>query len=157
MDKTSLKTIGHMTYGIYVLTTAYEGRPNGMIASWATQVSYDPFLVMVAVHPNRYSHKLIEKSGHFALHILSKDQSRLLKRFKGPDPVKKFKSIEWETGETGSPVLKDCIAHMECKVIQSLSPGNHTLFIGQVLGTRFNRSDTPLSTLDYDGVYTGKR
>ena len=31
-----------MTYGIYVLTCRHEETINGMIASWVTQVSYDP-------------------------------------------------------------------------------------------------------------------
>lgn len=146
-----------MTYGIYVMTAGYENAINGMIASWVTQVSYSPFLIMAAVHPDRYTHNLIEKSGHFAVHILSKDQKGLLKRFKGPDPDKKFALIEWSYGKTGCPILKACVAHMECAVKEKMSPGNHTLFIGEVINTGFNREETPLSTLDYDGVYTGKQ
>ena len=37
----------------------YEEEVNGMIASWVSQISYDPRLIMAAVHPNRYSHQLI--------------------------------------------------------------------------------------------------
>ena len=58
-----IRALGSMTYGIYVLTSFYEEEINGMIASWVSQVSYDPLLIMVAVHPNRYSHNLIDKSG----------------------------------------------------------------------------------------------
>jgi flavin reductase (DIM6/NTAB) family NADH-FMN oxidoreductase RutF len=55
-----------MTYGIYVLTSFYKEEINGMIASWVSQVSYDPLLIMAAVHTHRYSHHLIEKAGAFA-------------------------------------------------------------------------------------------
>ena len=75
------KALATMTYGIYGLTSFHEEEINGMIASWVSQVSYDPLLIMVAVHQNRYSHHLIEQSGCFALHVLTRDQSDFLRRF----------------------------------------------------------------------------
>ena len=75
MKKEWLSAFGHMTYGIYVLTARFENTINGMIASWVSQVSYDPPLIMVAVHSNRYSHHLLEKGHAFALHVLDKSQS----------------------------------------------------------------------------------
>jgi len=83
MENKCIKALGKMTYGIYVLTTFYADEINGMIASWASQISYAPPLVSVAIHPNRYSHHLIEQSGSFALHTLAKDQTEFLSRFKG--------------------------------------------------------------------------
>ena len=149
------KNMAHMTYGIYVLTTRYADIINGMIASWVSQVSFDPPLIMVAVHPNRYSHELLKNSGRFALHILARGQKDLLPRFKGPDPASKFSSIAWHDGVTGCPVLEDCIGSLECRIRQTLAPGNHTLFIGEVVDTVFNGEKPPLSTLDYEGCYTG--
>ena len=149
--------MARMTYGIYVLTTRYEDIINGMIASWVSQVSYDPPLILVAVHPNRYSHVLLEKSGYFALHILARDQKDLLERFKGPDPRSKFASMDWHDGETGCPILSDCIGILECRIQTTLAPGNHTLFVGEVVGTVFNGEKTPLCTLDYEGCYLGRK
>ena len=156
MKKAILKNMAHMTYGIYVLTTRFESTINGMIASWVSQVSYDPPLFMVAVHPNRYSHELLTQSGHFALHILAREQKNLLDRFKGPDTREKFASIAWEDGVTGCPILEDCIGCMECRITQSMAPGNHTLFVGEVVNAVFNEEKAPLCTLDYGGCYLGK-
>ena len=138
MKETILKNMAHMTYGIYILTTRFEDTINGMVASWVSQVSYDPPLVMVAIHPNRYSHDLIVQSRSFALHLLSREQKGLLARFKGRDAREKFASIDWKVGVTGAPILKECIGCMECRIIERLSPGNHTLFIGEVVGAVFN-------------------
>jgi flavin reductase (DIM6/NTAB) family NADH-FMN oxidoreductase RutF len=131
MDERWLQALGSMTYGIYVLTTHHEGTINGMVASWVTQISYDPPLVMVAVHPNRYSHQLIQQSGTFALHLLSKDQKDFLSRFK-------------------------CLGYLECSVRESYAPGNHSLFIGEIVEAKLFSHDDPLSTLDYEGMYLGK-
>lgn len=156
MEETLIANMRQMTYGIYVLTTRNGSDINGMIASWVSQVSFDPPLILVAVHPNRYSHTLITQSRIFALHSLSREQKDLLARFKGPDPAAKFSSIAWHDGATGCPILDDCIGCLECRVTQTLSPGNHTLFIGEVVNAEFNGEKTPLSTLDYEGCYLGK-
>jgi flavin reductase (DIM6/NTAB) family NADH-FMN oxidoreductase RutF len=151
-----IQALGNMTYGIYVLTSFYKEEINGMIASWVSQISYDPLLIMVAVHPNRYSHYLIAKSGCFALHVLAADQSNLLGRFKGPDPKGKFSSIQWQRGQTGCPVLKECMAYFECRVTAEYTPGNHTLFLGEVLEANVLARGSILSSRDYDGIYLGK-
>lgn len=156
MEKEWLSAFSKMTYGIYILTTGFEDKINGMIASWVTQISYDPPLIAVAVHPNRYSHKLISQSRCFALHILSKDQKDFLKRFKGPDPEAKFSNIEYTKGKTGSPIINDCTAWFECEITETLDPGNHTVFIGKVVNSKSLSGKPVMSTLDYDGAYVGK-
>jgi len=148
--------LGKITNGLYVLTTSYGEEVNGMIVSWVSQVSYEPALVMVAIHPNRYSHNLVQKSGCFALHILSRNQTDLIGRFNGPDPAAKFKSIPWSRGSNGCPILTQCIAYMECEIRVSHRPGNHTLFFGEVTNAQVFSDDEPLTTLDYLGIYLGK-
>ncbi|MGD9290641.1 MAG: flavin reductase family protein [Desulfobacterales bacterium] len=156
MKKEWIKALGTMTYGIYVLTSFHEEKINGMIASWVSQVSYSPLLIMAAVHPDRYSHKLITASGYFALHVLAADQSDLMGRFKGPDPEAKFQGIQWQPGRTGCPLLKDCLACFECRVTAEYTPGNHSLIIGEVLAAHSMAEGNALSTSDYDGLYLGK-
>lgn len=156
MEASWQKAFGRMNYGIYVLTTRQDDTINGMIASWVSQVSHTPPLIMAAVHPNRYSHGLLEESGAFALHVLDRCQREMLGRFKGPDASGKFEGLEWRVGETGCPVLKDCLAWLECTVIETLAPGNHTLFIGEVIGAGCAAEGDPLTTLDYEGQYTGR-
>lgn len=156
MKKEWQTALGQMTYGIYVLTTRLDDTINGMIASWVSQISYAPPLIMVAIHPKRYSHTLIDKSGVFALHVIDRSKKELLMRFKGPDTIKKFAGIPWENGKTGVPILKDCSACFELEVKERHCPGNHTLFVGEVVKCSFQSSGTPLSTLDYEGMYVGK-
>ncbi len=157
MDSKMQAVFAQMTYGIYVLTSRDGDKRNGMIASWVSQVSHTPPLVMVAVHAQRYSHDLIAKSGAFALHVLSRGQAGYLGRFKGPDPLAKFDALDWVDGQTGCPLLVDCIGYLECRLNASLAPGNHTLFIGEVVDAECHGGPEPLTTLDYDGVYTGER
>jgi flavin reductase (DIM6/NTAB) family NADH-FMN oxidoreductase RutF len=152
-----IAALGGMTYGIYVLTAAHQDKINCMIASWVSQVSYDPPLIMVAVHPHRYTHQLVSQSNRFALHVLLAEQKYFLKRFKGPDPAAKFLDIEWKKGRNGCPILKACAAYLECSLTDSFAPGNHTLFVGEVTHAVKIFDGPRLHTGLYAGVYLGKK
>jgi flavin reductase (DIM6/NTAB) family NADH-FMN oxidoreductase RutF len=93
----------------------------------------------------------------FGLHIINQSQKDLLKRFKGPDPKEKFAGINWKTGTAGVPILKNCLAWFELEVIEQHQPGNHTLFIAKVVDAGVHSEGTPLTTLDYEGMYVGKK
>ena len=151
-----INAFGKMTYGIYVLTTCHQHHINGMIASWVSQVSYDPPLIMAAVHTRRYSHRLIENGRCFALHVLAKTRTDFLARFKESDPNAKFASLNWRPGKTGCPILSDCLAYLECQLETQIQPGNHTLFIGKVIAADGIAPGVPLTTADYEGIYLGK-
>jgi len=156
MKEKWIEAFGKMTYGIYVLTSKADETVNGMIASWVSQVSYDPPLIMAAVHPNRFSHQLIEKGGSFALHVLSSTQTDFLSRFKGSDVRAKFSSLNWTKGKTGCPILSECLAYLECELKTHYRTGNHTLFIGEVIDAGVLAKGPPLTTREYNGVYLGK-
>ena len=156
MKEEWIKAFAKMTYGIYVLTSKTDEAINAMIASWVSQVSYEPPLVMVAVHPNRYSHQLISQGGGFVLHALASTQANLLSRFKGADVKAKFSSLDWTTGKTGCPILQECLAYLECELKTRYRPGNHTLFIGEVVAAGVFSDEDPFTTMAYDGIYLGK-
>jgi len=151
-----INAFGNLTYGIYVLTSHHEEKINGMIASWVSQVSYEPPLIMVAVHPNRFSHQLIADGGGFALHAVADTQANFLSRFKGADVSAKFTGINWTPGETGCPILRDCLAYLECELKIYYQPGNHTLFIGEVVAAGVFGHQEPFTTREYDGLYLGE-
>ena len=151
-----IETLEKVTYGLYVLTTKKGEEINGMIASWVSQVSYNPPLVMVGVRKNRYTHKMIEETGVFALHILAKEDINLVSRFKGPDPKEKFKGLKWKTKTTGAPILEQPLAYMDCKLSDSVNTGDHTLFIGQIIEAGTLKQGVPVTSLDYGKVYLGQ-
>ena len=57
----------------------------------------------------------------------------------------KFERLDYETSVTGSPILKDCIAWLDCNVVSSHEAGDHTVFIGEVVsGGVKNEGASPL-------------
>jgi flavin reductase (DIM6/NTAB) family NADH-FMN oxidoreductase RutF len=124
-----------LVHGVYVVTTRLGDRLNGMTASWVSQVSLSPLLLMVSIAPARYSHDLIKESGVFAINVLTADQVDLGKRFgfQSGRRVDKFAGLEYLAATTGSPILPQAYAFLDMKLVDTFPAGDHTLFVGEVL------------------------
>jgi len=101
-------------------------------------ISSDPRLVCIGVSPKRYSHDLIAGSGEFVVNIPSLDleEEMVFCGTKSGRAIDKFV----ETGLTpipakkvNPPLIKECFGHLECKVVQTYTCGDHTLFVGKVM------------------------
>jgi flavin reductase (DIM6/NTAB) family NADH-FMN oxidoreductase RutF len=124
--------------GVMVLTTRWDKKLNGMSAAWVSRAAEQPFLVMVSVYKENYSHDLIKKSRIFAVNYLMEGQQNLAIHFgkqSGRD-VDKFLNVPYFTDQTGAPILKDCLAYLDCLVLEELDSGDHTIFLGEVLNGR---------------------
>ena len=144
-----------LSYGIYVLTTRKGEEKHGMIASWVSQVSHDPPLVMVAIRNNRRVHPIVKEAGAFALHVLDKHEGRIIGRFKLPAPAQRFEGADCIALETGCPILRDTLACMDCRLVDTVETGDHTLFIGEVLAADLKETGEPMTSADYGKVYLG--
>ena len=116
----------------------WEGNPNIITLGMFMNVSISPLMVCIGVAPERYSHDLIEEQGEFAVNVPTTDIMDEMHRCgitSGRD-CDKFAS----TGLTPipaqmirSPLIKECYGHLECRVVQAHTCGDHTLFVGEVV------------------------
>lgn len=127
-----------LVHGVYVVTSRLGDVVNGMTAAWVAQVSLKPLLVLVSVAPSRYSHRLIQESGSFAINVLASTQVELGKRFgyKSGRQVNKFANLSWTTAATGAPILPQAYAYLDLKLKDTFTAGDHTLFLGEVVEAR---------------------
>ena len=141
MDNDAKKTALRMIpYGLYVLTAAgKDGRLAAATVNWVTQASFAPPLVAVAVKADSQSHALIEESGGFVLNVIAKGDNALAFAFFKPSTVEGNK-ISGESFSLGSvikaPVLDKAPAHVECRVVETVKKGDHTLFLAEVVEAR---------------------
>jgi len=119
---------------ITVVTARFNGKTGGFIASWVTQASFVPPLVMIAVNPLHYTYELIIGSNAFAVNVLRTDQAELVNLFGKASSAKvdKFSRAPWEIRRTGSHVLKDCLAFIDCTVLWRRQAGDHIIIVGSV-------------------------
>ena len=150
------RALKKLTTGIYIVTSKQESRINGMVASWISQVSFSPPLIMLAVKKERYSHGMIKAGKVFAVNVLSTQQKKEVTLFKGSHkPEEKFFNIPYEINKTGAPILKDALAYLDCVLTDQFTPGDHTIFIGEVIAGDVLKDGDPLSSHDLEHVYGG--
>ena len=149
MNLTALQKI---PYGMFVVSTAFNGKMNGQIANTVLQISAEPPTIAVSINKQNLTHELITASGVFSVSILSEKTPLAFIGafgFKAGRTNDKFKDINFETGETGTPIVLDyAVGYLEAKVITAVDVITHTLFIGTLVAAEV-REDAPPMTYDY--------
>jgi len=132
---------------VVVLATCMdrEGNANIITLGMYMPISFNPPLVCLGISPKRYSHDLIAGSEEFVVNVPPVDivdETHLCGIKSGRD-LNKFK----ETGLTllpahkvRPPLIKECYGHLECKLVQSHTAGDHTIFIGEVVRASINEN-----------------
>jgi flavin reductase (DIM6/NTAB) family NADH-FMN oxidoreductase RutF len=150
--------LSSFTTGIYVLTVADGPVRHGMSSSWATQVSGEPPLFSAAIDLNHFSHEIVKRTGRFGLNVAGA-RGKSLEDYFYSSRAKRTNNLsdfEYELSpHLHVPWLSLAMVSIEARVVDSLTAGDHTIFIGEIAGVRVRQSDRPLTSLDLDYVYLG--
>ncbi len=123
---------------VSLLTSQYRGQPNVMAAAWVAPVSLDPPLVSVAIYPGRLTHEFVQKTEQFVLNIphleliTATHQCGMISGREEDKFAITGLTLELAT-EVDPPLIAECLAHIECGVVERIRLGDHDLFIGQPL------------------------
>ena len=122
------------TTGVAVVTAAHEGEKYGMTVNSFTSISLEPPLVSVTLKQLTHTHDLVEKSGMFAVTILTSEQKELSDRFAGkiPNITDRFEGVQTERLSMDVPLIRDGMAYFDCRVVNSMPVGENTLFVAEV-------------------------
>jgi flavin reductase (DIM6/NTAB) family NADH-FMN oxidoreductase RutF len=138
---------------VTVITTRANNKIYGLTATAFSSLSVLPPMVFVSIYRKTHTHPLIEQSGIFCVNFLAPDMSHISDRFAGRYPNEdRFAGLNHRIEATGAPVLTDAIAYLDCRVVEPLITGDHTIFIGQVEAAGLQQPEqAPL--LYYMGAY----
>lgn len=147
------KAMYNLTYGLFVLTSCYDGKDSGCIINTAGQVTSEPNRISIAVNKGNFTHDLVEKSGVFNLSILSEDASfETFKHFgfQSGRTVDKFAGYaDCRRSENGLYYVTTGVnGYISADVEQKVDLGTHTLFIASVTDLDV-LSDMPSVTYAY--------
>ncbi len=122
---------------VTVITSAHGGKTNVMAASWAMPLDYDPPKILLVLDAAAYSRELIDASGEFGLQIPKRriaEQTVAVGQSSGRngDKFSRFGLKTFPAQQIAAPMLEDCVAWMECKVIPDASQ-RYDLFIAEVV------------------------
>jgi len=134
----------HPMHTVLVSCVGRNGKPNIITLAWAMPTSINPPLVAISIAPKRHSHTLIEETKEFVVNIPT---MKILEEtlFCGRRTGKNYDKFR-ETGLTPSPakkvkppMIKECVAHLECKLHSQFAAGDHTIFVGEIVEAYANK------------------
>jgi flavin reductase (DIM6/NTAB) family NADH-FMN oxidoreductase RutF len=130
---------------VFLLTcTDKEKSVNGIItACWITPTSHDPLLLTASIgngekgtEAYRFCHSLIKETNEIGLNIPTPDLTETLFKVgtSHSNEVDKFAANRLTPipGSTiGAPLIAECFMNIECKVIDQIVTGDHTVFVAK--------------------------
>jgi len=123
---------------VLVTSIGKEKKPNVLTIAWSTPTSFDPPMVAISISPERYSYNLIDQTKEFAINIPDRT---LMKQIlicgtisgRDADKFKRSKLTPTRSRKIKPPIIKECIAHLECKTVDKIKTGDHFLIVGEVV------------------------
>jgi flavin reductase (DIM6/NTAB) family NADH-FMN oxidoreductase RutF len=145
--------LSQVAYGLYIVGSCAEGTANAMTANWLTQVSFNPEMVALAVEKDSYTRKLIGEGAVFSVSILKTGQKDIAQHFIKHQNRKgnKIGDYTFLTRKTGAPILENCSAYLDCRVVETRPAGDHVIFIGEVIDSAMVDPEAEALTLRETG------
>ena len=147
-DKLRRRVLWKFPSGLYVIGSraADGGERNLMTANLVSQLSFEPKLVGVSVEEDAVTHRLIADGATFVVNVLAREDRAIVRKFTKPVEVDgDGRSANGfpihDAPVTGTPVLDQAVAYVDCRVWKTVECGTSTLFIGEVVDAGFQRDE----------------
>lgn len=140
--------------GLYLISTAHEGKRNVQFAFRALGISDDPPLLLVGIQENNFSREMIQKSGEFVVNVCSENQLHAVNRSRdlsGRNVEDKFVALGLETRpakHVKAPLVAGCHANVECRIVREISVDGLFLFVGKALAAHIDDKIAPVGRLE---------
>ena len=143
----------HLTPPVVAVTSAADGRTNGMISNSAQRASLVPTHPRISLYVSKtnYTHDLVLRSGIAGIHLLRTDQWALIWHLglqSGRD-VDKLSMLATRTLTTGVPLLTDVHVAYDCRVINTMDAGGSTFFLLEVVDALNGRSGEVMTSTHF--------
>lgn len=133
---------GNMLYPVPAVMVSCQGadkRPNILTVAWAGTVCSDPAMVSISVRPERFSYDLIHQSKEFVINLVTADLVFAadycgVKSGRDVDKFKEMHLTPLPSQKVTAPGIQESPVNIECKVVQEISLGTHTMFLAEVVG-----------------------
>jgi flavin reductase len=148
--------MARLAAAVNAVTTDGPAGLGGFTASAVCSVTDDPPTLIVCVNLASRQNEIIRANRVLCVNTLAVDQTEIAALFSTKElPIEqRFAVGRWSTLATGSPVLEGAIASFDCKVVERLERGTHSVIFCEVQAVRVRTDGEPLLYLDrqYRGV-----
>jgi len=123
---------------VVLLTTAGTGQSNVMTMSWHCMLEFEPPLVGCVVSDRSHTHGLLTASGECVINIPTVE---IAEKVVGcgnstgarTDKFRKFGLTTRPAGQVGAPLIDECYASLECRVVDPGMAAKYAFFVVEVV------------------------
>ena len=119
---------------VNVITTAGPGGRRGFTASAVCSVTDSPPTLLVCCNRSHDSHAALVANGVMCVNTLSAGQADVSDVFAGGrEGEARFDTGDWHSLETGAPALRGDVVSFDCRIVQIVEVGTHSVVFGEVV------------------------
>lgn len=143
--------LGQFATGICIATTDVEGYGKiGVTINSFSSVSLDPPLVLWSVQNSTEVAKIWQKATHYGISVLNEQQQDISNTYAKPGDHS-LRPEHLIIGPNGLPLIADTLARFECKIVERIEGGDHTILLAEVESMTRSSGQNPL--LFFSGQY----
>lgn len=125
--------LGTYPTGVAIVTCRDgEGRPAALTINSFASLSLTPPLVLWSIEKTSDQFDAFAQAGHYAVNILAEGHGELSRHF-ATHRGDKFDGIDHYHGVEQLPLLPDCCASLQCRIVERVEAGDHIVMIGEVI------------------------
>lgn len=137
---------------VSIITCSHAGHRYGMTATAVCSATAEPPTVLACINRGTTTHGAIDRSGVFCVNVLRYEDRELSGLFSGVQKGEgRFREADWTRLATGAPVLANALVAFDCRVVNRLEHGTHSVFLGEVAALHLGKKGKAL--LYADGQY----
>ena len=136
------KTLSKFSTGITVVCVKNNNSIYGKTVNSFNSLSLNPPMVLFSLGNYSSSINKFSKTKFLSINILSNKQKKLSDNFASTTP--KIENIKFLKGKNKTVIIPNCIANLECKLIDKIKKGDHIIFICKILELQSNDKLKPL-------------
>jgi flavin reductase (DIM6/NTAB) family NADH-FMN oxidoreductase RutF len=140
--------------GVAIITsTTASGERLGATVSSFNSVSLDPPLVLFSLAKAAKSHAQWSNVSHYAISVLHEGQADISTRFARP-LSEKWEGLAADLGSaSNAPLIPDALVWFECEAYAHYEGGDHTIFVGRVVGLEVQPATNYRALVFFNGGY----
>ncbi len=145
---------------VVLVSSAWRGETDIMTMGWHMVMEFEPSLIGCYIWDQNHSHALVRDSKECVINVPTVDMAGVVVKIGNStgaeiDKFAAFKLTPQRATRVGAPLIKECFANFECKLVDTRLIRKYSLFVLEVVKAHVATSPRFPRTIHYrgDGVF----
>lgn len=141
---------------VVMVSTCLKGKPNIMTMAWHTMIDFEPPLMACVIDEHNYTFQILKKTKECVINIPTEQLAFEVIGVGNTtgakiDKFKKFHLSQEAASKVKVPMISQCYANLECKVIDMNMVAKYNIFIVEVVKAWITTSKKRQRTIHHFG------